>query len=73
MKNAKIDYISRNYESACRKYEEVSTKQNLKLFSQAYSIWRFYNSNNPNWSTEGIDDSKIEEVDWKGNTPFEIS
>ena len=25
MKNAKIDYLNRNYESACRKYEEVST------------------------------------------------
>lgn len=54
-----MDYLNCNYESACRKYEE------------AYSIWRFFQSLNPNWSTEGIDDTKIEEIDWQGTNPFE--
>lgn len=46
MKNAKIDYLNRNYESACRKYEEVSTPN---LFDnlvgvQYLEILQFYKS-----------------------------
>ena len=45
--------------SACRKYEE------------AYSLWRFFKSDNPNWNKEGIDDTQLTEVEWEGNSPEE--
>lgn len=31
MKNAKIDFLHKNYESACRKYEEVNKFFNLNI------------------------------------------
>jgi len=61
MKNAKSDFHMQNWDSACRKYEE------------AYSIWRFYYSTNPNWSNEGIDDVTLHEVDWQGETKAEAA
>ena len=45
MKKANIEYHKKQYSSAARKYEE------------AYSVWRFFKSDNPNWNTEGIDDT----------------
>jgi hypothetical protein len=38
---------------------------------KAYSIWRFYWTDNPNWSNEGIDDVNLHEVDWVGTTEEE--
>ena len=55
MKNANIQFAQGEYSSAARKYEE------------AYSCWRFFKSDNPNWNTEGIDDTQLIEVDWWGN------
>ena len=54
MKSANQEYYSGNSSSACRKYEE------------AYSCWRYFWSNNPKWNTEGIDDTQLHEVEWKG-------
>ena len=59
MKNANIEYIKKDYESAARKYEE------------AYSCWRYFQSKNPNWNNEGIDDTQLTEVEWKGDNQWE--
>ena len=45
MKAANQEYHTGNVSSACRKYEE------------AYSCWRYFSSDNPNWNKEGIDDT----------------
>lgn len=34
-------------------------------------MWHFYQSQNANWSTEGIEDTQIEEIDWKGKNQYE--
>ena len=54
MKSANTQYHQGDSGSACRKYEE------------AYSIWRYFYSNNPKWNTEGIDDTQLIEEEWKG-------
>ena len=54
MKDANQQYFSGNHSSACRKYEE------------AYSMWRYFKSENPKWNTEGIDDTQLTEEEWKG-------
>lgn len=51
--------MSRNFDRACRKYEE------------AFSIFRYYYSTNPKWSEQGIDDSELQEVDYLGTNEFE--
>lgn len=71
MRGAEHEFLNKNFDSACRKYEEVSKSSVNDIFGQAYSIWRYFNSINPNWSTEGLDDTQIEEVDWQGQTDFE--
>ena len=38
---------------------------------QAYSLWRYFKSNNPKWNTEGIDDTQLTEVEWKGANDHE--
>lgn len=58
-KAASREFYVRNEESACRKYEE------------AYSIWHYYYTTNPNWNKEGIDDSQLFEVFWDGCDDFE--
>ena len=70
MKNAKIDYLNRNYESACRKYEEVSTPNlfyNL-VGVQYLEILQFHKSQ---LEYRRYRRHKIEEIDWQGTTPFE--
>ena len=55
---ANSEFYRGQFDRACRKYEE------------SYSIWRYFNSSNPNWSNEGIDDTQLEEVDWQGDTEY---
>ena len=52
IKKANLEFYKKQYSSAARKYEE------------AYSCWRYFKSDNPDWNTEGIDDTQLEEVDW---------
>ena len=52
-RSAAQECATRNYDSACRKYEE------------AYSIWHYYYTTNPKWNTEGIDDTQLFEVVWE--------
>ena len=59
MKDANQQYFSGNHSSACRKYEE------------AYSMWRYFKSDNPKWNTEGIDDTQLTEEEWKGKNDEE--
>ena len=59
MKKANVDFHKKQYSAAARKYEE------------AYSVWRYFKSDNPNWNTEGIDDTQLDEVDWWGNNDEE--
>jgi len=59
MKSANQEYHQGNVSSACRKYEE------------AYSVWRYFKSNNPKWNTEGIDDTQLYEEEWEGANDYE--
>ena len=59
IKTANREYYQGEVQSACRKYEE------------AYSCWRYFKSDNPNWNKEGIDDTQLTEVEWEGNSPWE--
>ena len=59
VKAASIEFYSKNPDAACRKYEE------------AYSIWHYYYTTNPKWNTEGIDDSQLFEVFWRGANEHE--
>ena len=59
MKAANTEYHRGEHGSACRKYEE------------AYSIWRYFYSNNPKWNTEGIDDTQLIEEEWKGANDYQ--
>ena len=43
----------------------------MYTYLQAYSIWRYFKSDNPNWNKEGIDDTQLQEVEWQGNSPEE--
>jgi len=54
MRSANQEFHTGETGGSCRKYEE------------AYSIWRYFSSNNPKWNTEGIDDTQLTEVEWKG-------
>lgn len=45
---------------ACFKYEE------------GLSIWTYFYSHNPNWETEGIDDSELVKVDTEGKNQKEV-
>jgi tetratricopeptide (TPR) repeat protein len=42
--------MSKNYDRACRKYEEALT------------IFRYFYSTNPRWAESGIEDSELKEV-----------
>ena len=53
MRCANSEYYAGNVNSACRKYEE------------AYSIWRYFKSNNPKWANEGIDDTQLTEEEFQ--------
>ena len=54
MKAGNAEFHMGEHSGACRKYEE------------AYSLWHYFGSDNPNWNTEGIDDSQLTETDTKG-------
>lgn len=56
---ANLEYIQKNYDRACRKYEE------------ALSIFRYYICYNPKWQEEGINDSDIQEIDEQGKNDYE--
>jgi len=51
--------LSKNYDRACRKYEE------------ALSIFRYFHCYNPKWSEEGIDDKDLKEIDEMGLNEYE--
>ena len=53
MKAATQEYYAGQESSACRKFEE------------AYSIWRYFKSNNPKWANEGIDDTQLTEEEFQ--------
>lgn len=46
-REANLEYQSKNYDRACRKYEE------------ALSIFRYYLCSNPKWNEEGINDDDL--------------
>lgn len=55
MNEAFNEYASKNYDRACRKYEE------------AFSIFRYYYSTNAKWAEAGgIEDSELKEVVYEG-------
>jgi hypothetical protein len=56
---ANQEYMQGNYSNACHKFEE------------AYSIWCYFRSSDPQWSLQTIEDSKLEEINWKGNNDSE--
>jgi hypothetical protein len=53
---ANQEFAKKEWDIACRKYEE------------AYSIWRYFLSKNPNWANEGIDDTQLTEVEWQSDS-----
>lgn len=53
---ANQEFAKKEWDTACRKYEE------------AYSIWRYFLSKNPNWANEGIDDTQLTEVEWQSDS-----
>jgi hypothetical protein len=57
--DANNDFVNKNYDRACRKYEE------------AYAMFRYYYSTNPKWSEEGIDDTDLKHFDDQGTSEFE--
>lgn len=58
-KEADQEFLNKNYDRACRKYEE------------GLSIFRYYYSLDPKWSEQGIDDKDLRDVDFQGNNEFE--
>lgn len=52
-----MQYAQSRFDRACRKYEE------------ALSIWRYFEATDPKWQEQGIDDDKLVEEDFHGDTP----
>ena len=59
MNDANTEYLKRNFDRACRKYEE------------AYATLRYFYSTNPKWSEQGIDDDELKEINFVGTKPWQ--
>lgn len=53
------EFAMGNFDRACNRFEE------------ALGVFRYYEATDPTWQDQGIDDDKLREVDYKGETPEE--